>query len=283
MQYSPSKWAQRLTPETIVQHHVENMVSATTAARENLKCETGVRYSDQGDNCLLDIYYPSEFTKGTPIFMFIHGGYWQECSRDVSGMAAKAVTAMGVIYVGVGYDLCPNVSLDTIVEQIQNAFQFMRHKFPYTTGVHIMGHSAGAHLATMVLAQAAHDFPSLLPITVYPISGIFDLRPLIETDINDALKLKIGDAECLSPMNPINFKKIYANARQTTRFVIMVAENDSPAFHDQSIRFYEMLKATGVNAHFTEIKDTDHFDVVERSSDPEYLINQLIKQHLASV
>ena len=84
-------------------------------------------------------------------------------------------------------------------------------------------------------------------------------RPLIETDINDALKLEMGDAEGLSPMNPINFKKIYANARQTTRFVIMVAENDSPAFHDQSIRFYEMLKATGVNAHFTEIKDTDHF------------------------
>ena len=111
----------------------------------------------------------------------------------------------------------------------------------------------------------------------------------------------MGDAESLSPMNPINFKKIYANARQTTRFVIMVAENDSPAFHDQSIRFYEMLKATGVNAHFTEIKDTDHFgkcfkpykyfkynfflflDVVERSSDPEYLINKLIKQHIAPV
>ena len=69
-----------------------------------------------------------------------------------------------------------SVSLVTIVEQIQNAFQFMRHKFPYTTGVHIMGHSAGAHLATMVLAQAAHDFFSLLPVTVYPVSGIFDLR-----------------------------------------------------------------------------------------------------------
>lgn len=71
--------------------------------------------------------------------------------------------------------------------------------------------------------------------------------------------MKIGDAERLSPMDPTNFKKIYANARQTTRFIILVAENDSPAFHDQSIRFYEMLKATGVNADFLEIKDTDHF------------------------
>ena len=83
------------------------MVSATTSARENLKCETGVRYSDKGDNCLLDIYYPAGFSKGTKIFIFIHGGYWQECSRDVSGHAAKVITNMGAIYVGVGYDLCP--------------------------------------------------------------------------------------------------------------------------------------------------------------------------------
>lgn len=25
MQYSPSRWANRLTPETIIQHHVENV------------------------------------------------------------------------------------------------------------------------------------------------------------------------------------------------------------------------------------------------------------------
>lgn len=71
------------------------------------------------------------------------------------------------------------VSLHKIVEEIQEAFQFIRHRFPYTAGVHIMGHSAGAHLATMVLAQPAHDFPSLLPITIYPVSGIFDLRYVI--------------------------------------------------------------------------------------------------------
>jgi len=83
------------------------MVSATTSARENLKCETDIRYSDKGDDCMLDIYYPTEFTKGTQVFIFIHGGYWQECSRDLSGHAAKAITEMGAIYVGVGYDLCP--------------------------------------------------------------------------------------------------------------------------------------------------------------------------------
>ena len=81
----------------------------------------------------------------------------------------------------------------------------------------------------------------------------------METDINDALKLTADEAEALSPMHGDNFKKIHANARRITRFVIIIAENDSPAFHDQSSKFFEMLKATGVNTEYIEIKDTDHF------------------------
>ena len=60
-------------------------------------------------------------------------------------------------------------------------------------------------------------------------------------------------------MNGTNFKTIYGNTRRTARFIITYAENDSPAFHDQSRRFYEMLKATGCNAVLHEIENTDHF------------------------
>jgi len=282
-QYSPSQWTTRLTPETIVGNHVETMVSATKNARSNINCETGVKYSDLGPNCLLDIYNPAEVTKGTPVFVFIHGGYWQECSRDVSGHAAESVTKMGAIYVGIGYDLCPSVSMAEIVAQVQAAFQFIRHRFPYTVGIHIMGHSAGAHLATMILAQNSHDFPSLLPVTIYAVSGVFDLRPIVETSVNNALKMTMEDAEEISPMDARNFKKIYANSRQSTRFIICIAENDSPAFHDQSVRFYEMLNATGVQCDFIEFENTDHFNIVEKSTDPNYLMNDVIKNQLSSL
>ena len=69
-----------------------------------------------------------------------------------------------------------SVTMSTIINQVQEAFRFVRHRFPFTKGFHVMGHSAGAHLATMIMAQPAHDFPELLPITLYPVSGIFDLR-----------------------------------------------------------------------------------------------------------
>ena len=66
--------------------------------------------------------------------------------------------------------------MSEIVKQIQEAFLFVRRRFPLTHGFHIMGHSAGAHLASMIMANPAHDFPELLRITLYLVSGIFDLR-----------------------------------------------------------------------------------------------------------
>jgi len=279
-QYSPSKWSTRMSADEIVPAHVEQLKSATLNARSALKCEKSVRYSDNGKNTLLDIYYPADYTKGTQVFMYIHGGYWQALGLDQTGSFAKSVTDMGLIYVGVGYDLCPDVELSEIVKQIQEAFCFVRHRFPFTHGFHIMGHSAGAHLATMIMAQPAHDFPELLPITLYPVSGIFDLRPLLNTDINDPLNLTIETAQQLSPMDPSNFKTIYSNTRRTARFIIIHAENDSPAFHEQSRHFYELLKQTGCNTVLIEIENTDHFDIVEKAIDPSFKLNKVINEEL---
>merc|ERR1739838_240526 len=281
-QYSPSKWSPRLKEDVIVGAYVKQTKCATEHARNTLECEANVRYSDDGNSTAMDIYYPKSYTKGTQIFMFIHGGDWQEGGLDQTGTFAKSVTDMGLIYVGVSYDLCPDVSMSTIICQIQEAFRYLRHRFPFTNGFHVMGHSAGAHLATMIMAQPAHDFPELLPITLYPVSGIFDLRPLIDTDLNDALKLDMELAEELSPMNGVNFKIIYGNSRRSAKYKIIHAENDSPAFHEQSRRFYEMLKATGVKAELIKVENTDHFDIVERAIEPNFILNQVINNEINS-
>ena len=94
---------------------------------------------------------------------------------------------------------------------------------------------------------------------------MFFSRPLLNTDINDPLNLTIETAQQLSPMDPSNFKTIYSNTRRTARFIIIHAENDSPAFHEQSRHFYELLKQTGCNTVLIEIENTDHFG----KNDPE--------------
>merc|ERR1711908_246338 len=81
-QYSSSKWSPRLKEDVIVGAYVKQTKCATEHARNTLECEANVRYSDEGNSTSMDIYYPKSYTKGTQIFMFIHGGYWQEGGLD---------------------------------------------------------------------------------------------------------------------------------------------------------------------------------------------------------
>ena len=97
-------------------------------------------------------------------------------------------------------------------------------------------------------------------------------RPLLNTDINDPLNLTMETAQQMSPMDPSNFKTIYSNTRRTARFIIIHAENDSPAFHEQSRHFYELLKQTGCNTVLIEIENTDHFGKFESSNGSKWTV-----------
>ena len=81
-------------------------------------------------------------------------------------------------------------------------------------------------------------------------------------------------AQQMSPMDPSNFKTIYSNTRRTARFIIIHAENDSPAFHEQSRHFYELLKQTGCNTVLIEIENTDHFGKFESSYESKWTFDK---------
>lgn len=58
--------------------------------------------------------------------MYVHGGYWQEkaIGRENSSFVAKALYTKKIKTVIVGYDLCPDVTLEQIIQQIKNAFRY---------------------------------------------------------------------------------------------------------------------------------------------------------------
>lgn len=52
-----------------------------------------------------------------PIFVFIHGGYWQEFSKDSCGFVVDSLVSRGIKVVITGYDLCPK---GNIIQTISN-------------------------------------------------------------------------------------------------------------------------------------------------------------------
>ncbi len=195
---------------------------------------------------VLDIFWPGT-SRDVPLAMFIHGGYWQALDKDWFSHLATGFLAHGIALALPSYDLCPQVSLDVLTEQIREAAAFLIKR--HGRNVYATGHSAGGHLTAMLMAT--DFFTRGLPGKVhggYAISGLFDLERLVETSINTALKLDAKGARALSPLHlPAPEGKLLA----------FVGDLEGEEYASQSRRIAEAWAGTwgfipGAN-HFTAI------------------------------
>lgn len=133
----------------------------------------------------------------------------------------------------------------------------------------IIGHSAGAHL---VACQLITSFVTDLEITLFLISGIYDLSDLPKTSVNIRLKLTKSDIITLSPL----MQNI--DTKNKCKIFIIIGEFDSPIFKDQSVLFYEKLKHYFAKdcLHFHKLDNFDHFNIVENFIEPNYVLIDLI-------
>ncbi|UPY35450.1 alpha/beta hydrolase [Sediminicoccus sp. KRV36] len=143
-----------------------------------------------GPREVMDLFLPRE-VRG--VAMFFHGGYWQAMDRSAVSHCAAGLLAHGVAVACPSYDLCPAVPLAQIVEQAEAAARALHGRL--NRPMLVSGHSAGGHLAAMLLAR----LPAHLVAAAVPISGLFWLEPLIPTSINTALGLDAAAARALSP------------------------------------------------------------------------------------
>lgn len=153
-----------------------------------------------GERQALDLYWPDS-SRAAPIAMFVHGGYWAALDRRVFSHLAAGLLAHGVAVAMPSYDLCPQVILETLIGQVRAAAAFVARR--HGRAMLAMGHSAGGHLAAMLLATdwGAHGLPKATVRAALPISGLFDLLPLLQTTVNGPLGLDEATAQRLSPVN----------------------------------------------------------------------------------
>jgi len=62
-----------------------------------------------------------ELLLDAPVFIYIHGGYWQDLERCISSYCVAPLYEAGNVVVVVGYDLTPKVELADIIGEIQAA------------------------------------------------------------------------------------------------------------------------------------------------------------------
>lgn len=200
----------------------------------------------------IDLFHP-DGTSPAPLHVFFHGGYWQAMQPGDFSFVARALNARGIAVAVVGYSLCPEVTLATIVEEAYAAIAWLDRQRP-DLGVddrafQVSGHSAGGHLAAMLATTPA-------PIDwIAPISGVFDLEPLVPTAINDALGLATDAARALSPM--------HAKPALPLAIDAWVGGEESDEFHRQSAAFVEAWRGSASAAHVHTVSGCNHFTVLD--------------------
>src|SRR5262249_36594897 len=148
--------------------------------------------------------YPAADSQA-PCLVFIHGGYWQRNSREVFAMVAEGLNAHGWSMALPSHTLAPDASLTRIVGEIRMAMDRLPAARPghgLSGPIIVSGWSAGAHLSAMVL-----DHPAVR--AGLAISGVYELGPIRDTKLNEALKLTQEEVETLSPLRrPVVMKPL---------------------------------------------------------------------------
>jgi arylformamidase len=199
---------------------------------------------------------------GRPAMMYIHGGYWQAVDRSFHSHQARGLNALGVSVAVPSYDLCPNVRIGDIVEQIRAATSVLARMTD--APVIVSGHSAGGHLAACMLATEAH-----VP-AAYAISGLFDLAPLIPTSLNAKLGLDEAEADALSPL--------FWPAPEGKTLDAVVGGDESSEFLRQSAAIVSAWGEDGVNTRYEEIEGANHFTIIAPLADANSAMCERLKQ-----
>lgn len=226
---------------------------ASARMRGALKSHLDLPYGERANN-KIDLYPAAK--ADAPCLVFVHGGYWQRNSRELFAMLVEGVAAHGWSFAIPGYSLAPEVSLTNIAAEIPRALDWLAaHGASYGVSgpVVLSGWSAGAHLVAMALNHP-HVHAGLA------ISGVYDLAPIRDTGLNEALKLTDAEIAELSPLRlPVTPK----------RLDIAYGSNELPALVCDSIDLHHKRAEAGAPGKLIPVEGADHFTILEALRRPD--------------
>ncbi len=246
----------------------------SAAARARLETRLDVRYGD-GPKQTMDLFLAAN-ARGT--LLFIHGGYWRALDKSDHSFVALPLVARDIAVAVLNYDLCPQVDIARIVDECREAVVWLSREGPRhglsVRPLVVSGHSAGAHLAAMLVATDWHarGLPADTIAGAVALSGVFDLEPLVQVSFNADLKLDAGHAYLVSP--------IHLQPRVSTPMLIAAGAEETSEFIRQSWLLWERWPECHPHGRRAPlfIAGRHHFSVVADLGDPA---TELVRQTLA--
>ena len=229
------------------------------------RAKLGIVYGSKLRN-RLDLFLPEGTPKG--LVVFVHGGYWMALDNSYWSHLAGGAVAHGYAVAMPSYTLCPEVRIGDIVAEIgaaiANAAGMIQGPIMLT------GHSAGGYLVSRMVSATSPLSADLRAriSNVVSISGVHDLRPLLNTDMKETLRLDEAQALAESPalLRPMD----------GARITCWVGGGERAEFIRQNALLANIW--TGLGAETSDVVEPDrhHYTVIDGLADPDHPLTRTL-------
>lgn len=255
----------------------ERRERASATARAALACHLDVPYGPHASE-RLDVF-PGE-SRRAPVLVFIHGGGWRSLDKSGQSFVAPGFVAAGACVVVVNYALCPGtpgepVTIPRIVRQLERALAWLwLHVGDYgghRDNLTLVGHSAGGHLAALLLASAwpllSARLPEALARKALSLSGIHDLAPLMhvpsrQQDLRLSGQVVMRCSPALLPAPP------HAHLH-------CVAGGDESVELQRQCRLMQQAWGTAYVPRADIVAGLNHFSILDALAEPGHDVHQM--------
>lgn len=193
----------------------------------------------------VDVYTPAPRPTAAPVVVFFYGGGWEEGDRDMYRFVGATLASRGIVAMIPDYRVYPEARFPDFMRDGAHAVAWARaHAASYGGDPHrlfLMGHSAGAQIATLLsLDPTWLDRVGLDPardITgTIGLAGPYDFLPLESA----TLKAIFGPPSEWPKSQPINFVTPNAPA-----MLLVTAESDRSVDPGNTYRLAARLRENG--------------------------------------
>lgn len=232
------------------------------------RAKLDLRYGDKARN-RFDLFLPAGRPAG--LVVFVHGGFWMRLDKSYWSHLARGAVESGYAVAMPSYTLCPNVRLADITGEVAAAI--VEAAAMIDGPLLLSGHSAGGHLVTRMIS-ATSPLPEQVRARVrntVSISGLHDLRPLLNTAMNATLRIDAAEAQTESPalLQPL----------PGTRVTCWVGGGERPEFIRQNALLANIWIGLGAQTCAIEEPGRHHFNVIDGLADPQHPLVQALVSH----
>ncbi|SFH70769.1 alpha/beta hydrolase fold domain-containing protein [Planctomicrobium piriforme] len=225
----------------------------------------------------LDVYVPNGATGRLPLVIWIHGGGWQNGTKDRCPALAAGLIQQGFVVASIGYRLTDQATFPAQIQDCKAAVRWLRanaeqfHINPERIGV--WGSSAGGHLAALLgtcgtghgfdvgenlnqssAVQAVCDFYGPSDLVAAAKAAESESRTGPDSTVSKLLGgpvlERLDAAQAASPITYVS--------KQTPPFLIVHGDQDKRVSLEQSELLFKALSAQGVPSQLHILRGAGH-------------------------